>query len=105
MEFLSGSVDEATKRKHVMKAALVVMALCGLSTMAMAEESNAKVAVQQQRVEQYTYSTHLDIAKVISVDEVPNVCSVVPQHMTYEDSQGKRHVLEYQVMGNGCSNG
>jgi len=88
-----------------MKAALVVMALCGFSAMAMAEESGAKVAVQQQRVEEYTYSTKLDIAKVISVDEVPNVCQVVPQHMTYVDSQGKRHVLEYQVMGNGCSNG
>jgi hypothetical protein len=63
------------------------------------------VAAQQTRVEQYTYSTHLDIAKVISIDELPNVCRVVPQHMTYEDSQGKRHVLEYQAMGNGCSNG
>ncbi|HXR02289.1 MAG TPA: DUF2790 domain-containing protein [Pseudomonas sp.] len=88
-----------------MKAALVVMALCGFSAMAMAEESGAKVASQQQRIEHYTYSTKLDIAKVISVDEVPNVCSVVPQHMTYEDSQGVRHVMEYMVMGNGCSNG
>ncbi|RZI67236.1 MAG: DUF2790 domain-containing protein, partial [Pseudomonas sp.] len=34
-----------------MKAALVVMALCGFSAMAMAEESGAKVAAQQQRVE------------------------------------------------------
>jgi hypothetical protein len=88
-----------------MKAALVVIALCGFSAMAMAEESTAKVAVQQQRVEQYTYSTHLDVAKVISLSAVPNVCSVVPERMTYEDSQGKRHVMEYQVMGNGCSNG
>jgi len=24
--------------------------------------------------------------------------------MTYEDSQGNEHVLEYRVMGNGCSN-
>ena len=90
-----------------MKAALIVMALCGFSSLAMAEESNAKIAAQNQRqaVEQYTYSTNLDIAKVISVDEIPNVCRVVPEHMTYEDSQGQRHVLEYQVMGNGCSNG
>jgi len=88
-----------------MKAALVVMALCGFSAMAMAEESGAKVAAQQQRMEHYSYSTKLDIAKVISVDEVPNVCRVVPQHMTYEDSKGQRHVMEYMVMGNGCSNG
>jgi len=25
--------------------------------------------------------------------------------MTYEDSSGQRHVLQYQVMGAGCSNG
>jgi hypothetical protein len=105
MEFLFGSVDEATKRKPVMKAALVVMALCGFSAAAMAQDGPSESSSQAQPVEQYTYSTHLDIAKVISVDEVPNVCSVVPQHMTYEDSQGKRHVLEYQIMGNGCSNG
>ena len=93
-----------------MKAALVVMALCSFSAMAMAEESGAKVAAQQQkqgnlRVEQYTYSSHPDIARVISVDEVPNVCRVVPEHMTYEDSKGQRHIMEYMVMGNGCSNG
>ncbi|WP_296181011.1 DUF2790 domain-containing protein [Pseudomonas sp. UBA1879] len=92
-----------------MKAALVVMALCGFSALAMAEESGAKVAAHEQRtqqqVEHYSYSTKLDIAKVISVGEVPNVCRVVPQHMTYEDSHGQRHVMEYMVMGNGCSNG
>jgi hypothetical protein len=90
-----------------MKAALVLMALFSFSAAAMAEESEAKIAAQNQRqtVEQYTYSTHLDIARVISVEQVPNVCRVVPQHMIYEDSQGKRHVLEYQVMAGGCSNG
>ncbi|MFJ3484267.1 DUF2790 domain-containing protein [Pseudomonas sp. NPDC090202] len=88
-----------------MKAALVVMALCGFSAAAMAQEGPKENSSQAQPVEPYTYSTHLDIAKVISVDEVPNVCAVVPQHMTYEDSQGKRHVMEYLVMGNGCSNG
>jgi len=25
--------------------------------------------------------------------------------MTYEDSNGQKHILEYRVMGNGCSNG
>ena len=88
-----------------MKAALVVMALCSFSAMAMAEESGAMVAAQQQRIEHYTYTSHPDIAKVISVDDVPNVCRVVPEHMTYEDSKGRRHVMEYLVMGNGCSNG
>lgn len=60
--------------------------------------------VEQTPVEQYSYSQHLDIARVISMSEVPNVCQVVPARMTYEDSQGNEHVLEYRVMGNGCSN-
>jgi hypothetical protein len=47
----------------------------------------------------------LDIARVISMSEVPNVCEVVPARMTYEDSKGQKHILEYRVMGNGCSNG
>lgn len=60
--------------------------------------------VEQAPVEQYSYSQHLDIARVISMSAVPDVCQVVPARMTYEDSQGKQHVLEYRVMGNGCSN-
>lgn len=57
------------------------------------------------RVEQYTYGTHLDIARVISISQIPSVCEVVPARMVYEDSQGARHTMSYQVMGNGCSNG
>ncbi|MEE4955619.1 DUF2790 domain-containing protein [Pseudomonas alliivorans] len=88
-----------------MKASFAILALCGLSTLAMAEESQTKVAAQQARVEEYTYGTHLDIAKVISTSQIPNVCQVVPARMVYEDSHGKQHIMSYQVMGNGCSNG
>ena len=65
----------------------------------------ADVSAEQIPVEQYSYSQHLDIAKVISMTEVPNVCEVVPARMTYEDSQGQKDILEYRVMGSGCSNG
>ncbi len=58
----------------------------------------------QPAVEQYSYSTHLDIAKVLHQDTIPNVCAVVPVRMTYLDHQGKQHVMQYSVMGNGCSN-
>jgi hypothetical protein len=81
--------------------ALVVLALAGFCATAMADEASNQPAP----VEQYSYSTKLDIAKVISLSEVPNVCEVVPARMVYEDSQGKQHTLEYRVMGNGCSNG
>ncbi|GLO12688.1 topoisomerase II [Pseudomonas putida] len=82
--------------------ALLVLVLGSLCGAAMASE--AKDA-EQIPVEQYSYSQHLDIARVISMSEVPNVCEVVPARMTYEDSKGQKHILEYRVMGNGCSNG
>ncbi|MDF0732257.1 DUF2790 domain-containing protein [Pseudomonas entomophila] len=83
--------------------ALLALVLGGLCSAAMADEVAQDVG--QTPVEQYSYSQHLDIARVISISEVPNVCEVAPAHMTYEDSKGQRHVLEYRVMGNGCSNG
>ncbi|WP_426135540.1 DUF2790 domain-containing protein [Pseudomonas sp. PWP3-1b2] len=87
--------------------ALVVMALSSLcATAALADEAPTELAGQNAPlVEDYTYSTHLDVAKVLSMSEVPEVCRVVPVQMEYEDSHGQRHILKYQVMGNGCSNG
>ena len=87
--------------------ALVVMALSSLcATAALADEAPTELAGQNAPiVEDYTYSTHLDVAKVLSMSEVPNVCEVVPAKMEYEDSQGQRHILNYKIMGNGCSNG
>ncbi|AZL69936.1 DUF2790 domain-containing protein [Pseudomonas oryziphila] len=84
-----------------MKALLVLVlgSLCGAALAGEAKDA------EQIPVEQYNYSQHLDIARVISMSEVPNVCEVVPARMTYEDSQGQKHILEYRVMGNGCSNG
>lgn len=82
---------------------LIVLALLAFSTLAAADD--IKVAPQQPAVEHYTYATDLDIATVISVTPIADVCEVVPAEMTYEDHQGQRHILEYRVMGNGCSNG
>lgn len=86
--------------------ALLVLALSSLCLNAMADEVPTDVAQQQPVVvEEYTYSTHLDIANVVSMSEIPNVCEVVPMKMEYDDSKGQRHILRYSVMGNGCSNG
>ncbi|MBC3271901.1 MULTISPECIES: DUF2790 domain-containing protein [unclassified Pseudomonas] len=84
--------------------ALLVLALSSLCATAMAEEAQTDVAQQQPVIEQYTYSTHLDIAKVVSMSEVPNVCEVVPAKMVYDDHNGQRHILRYSIMGNGCTN-
>jgi Protein of unknown function (DUF2790). len=62
--------------------ALLVLALSSLCATAMADEVPTDVAQQQPAVEEYTYSTHLDIAKVISMSEIPNVCEVVPATTT-----------------------
>jgi len=87
--------------------ALLVMALSSLcATAALAEEAPTDVAGQNAPiVEDFTYSTLLDVAKVVSMSTIPDVCEVVPVKMEYEDSKGQRHILNYHVMGNGCSNG
>ncbi|QBF25726.1 DUF2790 domain-containing protein [Pseudomonas tructae] len=82
---------------------LIALALVAVSSFAMADEINTAAA--QPVVEQYDYSNNLDIAKVISLSTIPNVCEVVPATMTYEDHQGQRHTIEYRAMGDGCSNG
>ena len=59
----------------------------------------------QPAAEQYTYSSNLDIAKVIHMEPVPaDVCGVVSLQMTYLDHQGQQHTMQYSAMGNGCSN-
>lgn len=82
---------------------LCVVALVAMSSFAMADD--VTTASAQAAVEQYDYSTNLDIAKVISLSTIPNVCEVVPATMVYEDHQGQRHTLEYRAMGSGCTNG
>lgn len=83
----------------------IILALGFLGTQAFAEESTAKPQATKAPVETYSYGSKLDINKVISISDVPNECGPVAAQMTYEDSKGQRHVLQYQVMGNGCSNG
>ena len=81
------------------------LALGVLGTQAFAGESPTTAADSKTPVETYTYDTKLDIQKVIAVTEIPDQCGPVPAQMTYEDSHGQRHILQYQVMGTGCSNG
>jgi len=80
--------------KNILIAALVVFsAAAGASTLP--ASNNAQ---------EYSYGDHLDIAKVISMTQIPDVCAVVPATMVYQDHQGEQHTLQYRVMGNGCQN-
>lgn len=84
---------------------LIFISLSSVLFNAMADDVNPGKVDASIPVEEYTYSTHLDVAKVISMSATPNVCGVVPATMVYEDSQGHRHAMVYQIMGDGCSNG
>lgn len=84
---------------NTMKIALALL-LGSLGAQAYAQSA----PTQNPAVEQYDYATRLDVAHVISITEPANECAPVPVQMTYEDSQGQRHVLQYQIMGTGCSN-
>lgn len=55
---------------------------------------------------QYSYTQHLDIAKVLSIKaDNPESCGLTNANMVYVDSKGVTHSLEYTRLGNGCQNG
>lgn len=84
--------------KTIAALALVGFSFIGCMSAAQAADGSDKLAAVQ-----YAYGTHLDIAKVVDVSPIPNVCGVVPATMTYFDHQGKEHKIEYRVMGTGCA--
>ncbi|MGV8916535.1 MAG: DUF2790 domain-containing protein [Pseudomonas sp.] len=90
-----------------MKLSKVMMfvALSGLGMHAFATEISSTTAANNPPVENYTYSTKLDIKKVIAVTDISDQCGVVPVQMTYEDSKGQAHVIQYQAIASACSNG
>ncbi|UYP31765.1 DUF2790 domain-containing protein [Pseudomonas sp. Z8(2022)] len=49
------------------------------------------------------FFVHLDVDKVLSTSDVSSSCGVVPAQLRYLDHQGREHVLDYQVLGGGCS--
>ena len=85
-----------------MKSLILTTIFCSISFAAMANEAAFQKKVPQ--VEQYNYGMKLDIVKVISRDPIPNVCDVVPVRMKYLDSNADTHVVEYLVLGEGCTN-
>lgn len=47
----------------------------------------------------------LDIARMLSHSEIPNVCKAVPAELTYEDSEGAQHTLQFKLMRTSCQGG
>lgn len=83
----------------------LLLTLGGIAAPAFADDADSATEASQAPVESYVYGTTLDIHRVIAVSDIANECGPVPARMTYEDSNGQRHILQYQVMGTGCSNG
>lgn len=54
----------------------------------------------------YTYGTHLDIQKVVSLtqDSAPS-CGIVNARLTYLDSKGKTQALDYSKFSDDCHEG
>jgi hypothetical protein len=88
--------DIAMNHKSVVAACLfVALNICTLSARA-----EADVAPQT-----YTYGTHLDIRKVLSLkQDSAATCGIVDAQMTYLDSTGKTQVLDYRKFADGCDN-
>ncbi|MFJ4192767.1 DUF2790 domain-containing protein [Pseudomonas sp. NPDC089534] len=76
------------------KIPLLLALLAGLAAQAQADEEAVA----------YRYGMALDIAQVVSVTPVADICGVVPVEMTYLDSNGEKHILQYSEFGTGCSN-
>lgn len=83
-----------------MKNVLITLTLIAMSSIA----SLASAAEQYSpKVEDYSYSTHLDVAKVLANSDT-QYCGIGPREMTYEDHQGEIHTLRYPAFGNYCNN-
>lgn len=64
------------------------------------------MAQAEIKAETYTYGSHLDIQKVVSLTEDSSeTCGVVNARMTYLDSHGEKHVLGYSKLAENCSDG
>jgi len=81
-----------------MKTTLIAFTLLALGCVATGANAGLKT---QANVQDYSYGTKLDIAKVVSTPEL-NFCGVRPVEMTYVDHMGNTHTLRYEVNGTGC---
>lgn len=80
-----------------------IYALLGSLLISSAAFAGTSVTNQNQP-EPYNYGDKMNVAKVISMSKIPNdVCEAVPATMTYLDSKGVQHTMEYQVLADGCT--
>ncbi|WAH56083.1 DUF2790 domain-containing protein [Pseudomonas silvicola] len=86
--------------------ALALSLLAAFTSFARADDAAAAKAAQSQSSYTYDYSQDLDIAKVVRMNtRAGSQCGPVQGHMTYIDSKGVQHELNYTRLGGGCDKG
>jgi hypothetical protein len=84
----------------ISKTAIATCLFAALNVCTLSARAEAVVTPQT-----YTYGTHLDIHKVISLKQDNSVvCGIVDARMTYLDSTGATQVLDYRKFADGCNN-
>nr|WP_251029512.1 DUF2790 domain-containing protein [Pseudomonas fluorescens] len=51
-----------------------------------------------------SFFMNLDVDKVLASTDTYGQCGIVPAQLRYLDHKGQEHVLDYQVLGMGCTN-
>ena len=75
------------------KSAFFIVALLASAGVMAEQSAHADSGVQPVR---YSYGMELDVAQLVSIQEAPHGrCEPVDTRMTYRDSQGELHVVDY----------
>ena len=82
------------------KSALLLASLLASAGAFAAQPASAESGVQPVA---YSYGMKLDVAQLVSIQEAPHGrCEPVNTRMTYRDSQGELHVVDYVKQDPSC---
>ena len=84
--------------KTSLKSTLIALSLLTISGAASAADEHSS-----KNVEDYTYASKLDIAKVVAGPNL-DFCGIKPVQMTYQDHSGNTHTVRFEEFGSGCNN-
>lgn len=80
------------------------MNYCAVLLLALFASVSVMAADESLKAVDYKYGMDLDVAKVISIVDQPHPpCSLVKSQMTYKDSQGEVHAVNYVKLDSECA--
>lgn len=78
---------------------------CGATALLFVTLASGAHADGAAQAEPFVYGMHLDVARVVSIDEPhPLTCELVEATMTYVDSRGQTRAVSYTKQSDACSN-